>query len=80
MIIEVKKLSDLFARYLLGKIGNENMLEYMVNAALSDFNFEEVKDLEIIDPYNLSENIDLKESIIDIPKGTPSAKAKTKDN
>ncbi|WP_419670457.1 PD-(D/E)XK nuclease family transposase [Brachyspira catarrhinii] len=29
--------------------------------------------MEIIDPYNLSENIDLKESIIDI-------KAKTKDN
>ena len=64
---------DLFVRYLLGKIGNEKMLEDMVNAALSDFNFEEVKDLEIIDPYNLSENIDLKESIIDI-------KAKTKDN
>ena len=77
---EINKLNDLFVRYLLGKIGNEKVLEYMVNAALSDFNFEEVKDLEIIDPYNLSENIDLKESIIDIPKGTPSAKAKTKDN
>ena len=77
---EIDKLNDLFVRYLLGKIGNEKVLEYMVNAALSDFNFEEVKDLEIIDPYNLSENIDLKESIIDIPKGTPSAKAKTKDN
>ena len=71
--IEIDKLNDLFVRYLLGKNGNENMLEDMVNAALSDFNFEEVKDLEIIDPYNLSENIDLKESIIDI-------KAKTKDN
>ncbi|MBS4763819.1 MAG: Rpn family recombination-promoting nuclease/putative transposase, partial [Brachyspira sp.] len=70
---EINKLNDLFVRYLLGKNGNENMLEDMVNAALSDFNFEEVKDLEIIDPYNLSENIDLKESIIDI-------KAKTKDN
>ena len=70
---EIDKLNDLFVRYLLGKIGNENMLEDMVNAALSDFNFEEVKDLEIIDPYNLSDNIDLKESIIDI-------KAKTKDN
>ena len=70
---EIDKLNDLFVRYLLGKNGNENMLEDMVNAALSDFNFEEVKDLEIIDPYNLSENIDLKESIIDI-------KEKTKDN
>ena len=71
--IEVKKLSDLFARYLLGKNGNEDLLENLVNATLSDFNFEEVKDLEIIDPFNLSENIDLKESIIDV-------KAKTKNN
>ena len=71
--VEVKKLSDLFARYLLGKNGNEDLLENLVNATLSDFNFEEVKDLEIIDPFNLSENIDLKESIIDV-------KAKTKDN
>ena len=78
--VEVKKLSDLFARYLLGKNGNEDLLENLVNATLSDFNFEEVKDLEIIDPFNLSENIDLKESIIDVPKGTPSAKAKTKYN
>ena len=71
--IEVKKLSDLFARYLFGRNGNEDLLENLVNATLSDFNFEEVKDLEIIDPFNLSENIDLKESIIDV-------KAKTKDN
>ena len=71
--IEIKKLSDLFARYLLGKNGNEDLLENLVNATLSDFNFEEVKDLEIIDPFNLSENIDLKESIIDV-------KAKTKNN
>ncbi len=71
--IEVKTLSDLFARYLLGKNGNEDLLENLVNATLNDFNFEEVKDLEIIDPFNLSENIELKESIIDV-------KAKTKDN
>ena len=71
--IEVKTLSDLFARYLLGKNGNEDLLENLVNATLKDFNFEEVKDLEIIDPFNLSDNIELKESIIDV-------KAKTKDN
>ena len=62
--IEVKKLSDLFARYLFGRNGSEDLLEDLVNATLKDFNFEEVKDLEIIDPFNLSENIDLKESII----------------
>ncbi|TKZ35492.1 Rpn family recombination-promoting nuclease/putative transposase, partial [Brachyspira catarrhinii] len=71
--IEIKKLSDLFARYLFGRNGSEDLLEDLVNATLSDFNFEEVKDLEIIDPFNLSENIDLKESIIDV-------KAKTKNN
>ena len=71
--IEVKTLSDLFALYVLGKSGNEDLHENLVNATLSDFNFEEVKDLEIIDPFNLSENIELKESIIDV-------KAKTKDN
>ena len=71
--IEIKKLSDLFARYLFGRNGSEDLLEDLVNATLKDFNFEEVKDLEIIDPFNLSENIDLKESIIDV-------KAKTKDN
>ena len=70
---DIYKLSDLFARYLLGKNGNEDLLTDLVNSTLREFNFEEVKDLEIIDPYNLSENIDLKESIIDI-------KAKTKDN
>ena len=70
---EVYKLSDLFARYLLGKNGNEDLLTDLVNSTLREFNFEEVKDLEIIDPFNLSDNIELKESIIDI-------KAKTKNN
>ena len=77
---EIYKLSDLFARYLLGKNGNEDLLTDLVNSTLREFNFEEVKDLEIIDPspkagfsLNLSENIELKESIIDI-------KAKTKNN
>ena len=75
--IEVKKLrlkpavgGDLFARYLFGRNGSEDLLEDLVNATLSDFNFEEVKDLEIIDPFNLSENIDLKESIIDVKAKT----------
>ena len=77
---EVYKLSDLFARYLLGKNGNEDLLTDLVNSTLREFNFEEVKNLEIIDPspkagfsLNLSDNIELKESIIDI-------KAKTKNN
>ena len=47
---EINKLNYLFVWYLLEKIGNEKVLEDIVNEALSDFNFEEVKDLEIIKP------------------------------
>lgn len=57
--IEVKKLSDLFARYLFGRNGSEDLLEDLVNATLSDFNFEEVKDFykEFSPPPNkLSKN------------------------
>ena len=38
--IEVKKLSDLFARYLFGRNGSEDLLEDLVNATLSDFSSE----------------------------------------
>lgn len=47
---EVYKLSDLFARYLLGKNGNEDLLTDLVISTLREFNFGEVKDLEIIGP------------------------------
>ena len=70
---EVKKTNDFFVRYFFGSKGNEDLLTDLVNSTLREFNFEEVKDLEIIDPFNISENIELKESIIDI-------KAKTKNN
>ena len=46
----IYKLSDLFARYLLDKNGNEDLLTDLVNSTLREFNFEEVKNLEIIDP------------------------------
>ena len=52
--IEIKKLSDLFARYLFGRNGSEDLLEDLVNAIL----ILKKLDLEIIDPFNLSENID----------------------
>ena len=47
---EVYKLSDLFALYLLGKNVNEYLLTDLVNSNLREFNFEDAKDLEIIDP------------------------------
>ncbi|TVL67991.1 ATPase [Brachyspira hyodysenteriae] len=66
-------MNDYFVRYLLGSIGNEDILENIVNCVLIDSGFEEVHNLEIINPHNLPENINLKESVLDV-------KAITKDN
>ena len=67
---EINRLNDLFVRYLIGTEGDEDILENIVNAVLNGF--ESVSNLEIINPYNLAENENLKESILDV-------KAKTKD-
>ncbi|OEJ20666.1 ATPase, partial [Brachyspira hampsonii] len=69
---EINRLNDLFVRYLIGTEGDEDILENIVNAVLNDVGFESVNNLEIINPYNLAENENLKESILDV-------KAKTKD-
>ena len=69
---EINRLNDLFVRYLIGTEGDEDILENIVNAVLNDVSFESVSNLEIINPYNLPENENLKESILDV-------KAKTKD-
>ncbi|PCG18856.1 ATPase [Brachyspira sp. G79] len=66
-------MNDYFVRYLLGSVGNEDILENIVNCVLRDSGFEEVYNLEIINPHNLPENINLKESVLDV-------KAITKDN
>ncbi|MDA0024769.1 Rpn family recombination-promoting nuclease/putative transposase [Brachyspira hyodysenteriae] len=69
----INRMNDYFVRYLLGSIGNEDILENIVNCVLRDSGFEEVYNLEIINPHNLPENINLKESVLDV-------KAITKDN
>ena len=66
-------MNDYFVRYLLGSVGHEDVLENIVNCVLRDSGFQEVHNLKIINPHNLPENINLKESVLDV-------KAITKDN
>ena len=68
----INRMNDYFVRYLLGSVGNEDILENIVNAVLGDLGFETVHNLQIINPHNLPENINLKESVLDV-------KAVTKD-
>ncbi|WP_157154181.1 Rpn family recombination-promoting nuclease/putative transposase [Brachyspira murdochii] len=69
----INRMNDYFVRYLLGSVGNEDILENIVNAVLEDLGFETVHNLQIINPHNLPENINLKESVLDV-------KAVTKDS
>ena len=69
----INRMNDYFVRYLLGSLGNEDILENIVNAVLEDLGFETVHNLKIINPHNLPENINLKESVLDV-------KAITNDN
>ena len=43
----INRMNDYFVRYLLGSVGNEDILENIVNCVLRDSGFEEV--------YNLSD-------------------------
>ena len=62
----INRMNDYFVRYLLGSVGNEDILENIVNAVLEDLGFETVHNLKIINPHNLPENINLKESVLDV--------------
>ena len=48
--------------------------ENIVNSVLEDLGFEEVHNLHIINPHNLPENINLKESVLDVKAITKSNK------
>ena len=65
-IIEVKKLNDFFIRYFFGLEGHEDLLLSFINAIMIDSNFATFKSVEIINPFNLSEKANNKESIVDL--------------
>ena len=76
---EVKKLNDFFIRYFFGLKGDEDLLLSFINAIMIDSNFATFVSVDILNPFNLTEKANNKESIVDFPKGTPSAKAVTED-
>ena len=63
---EVKKLNDFFIRYFFGLKGDEDLLLSFINAIMIDSNFATFKSVEIMNPFNLSEKANNKESIVDL--------------
>ena len=64
--VEVKKLNDFFIRYFFGLEGHEDLLLSFINAIMIDSNFATFVSVEIINPFNLSEKANNKESIVDL--------------
>jgi predicted transposase/invertase (TIGR01784 family) len=62
----VNPTSDIFVRFLLGLEENKPVLIDFINTILLDSEFEPVVDLTILNPFNLKEGLDEKESILDI--------------
>ena len=64
--IVVKKLNDYFIRYFFGLKGDEDLLLSFINAVMIDSNFATFVSVEIINPFNISEKANNKESIVDL--------------
>ena len=57
---------DFFVRYFFGSKGNEDLLLSFINAIMIDSNFATFKSVEILNPFNLKDKSENKESIVDL--------------
>ena len=76
---DFKVLNDYFMRYLLAKEDSQNILKDLINSVRIDAGQEGFEEVTILNTFNLKESINGKETIVDVPYGTPSARAKTKN-
>lgn len=69
-INNLNRINDYFIRYLFSHRGNENIALNFINAVFKDLDFETFKKIEILNPFNIAENYNEKESIVDIKATT----------
>ncbi len=69
-INNLNRINDYFVRYLFSHVGNENIALNFINAVFKDLGFEIFKKIEILNPFNIADNYDEKESIVDIKATT----------
>ncbi|ELV04419.1 hypothetical protein H263_16408 [Brachyspira hampsonii 30599] len=62
-IDNLNRTNDYFIRYLFSHKGNENIALNFINSVFKDLGFETFKKIEILNPFNIAENYDEKESI-----------------
>ena len=69
-INNLNRINDYFVRYLFSHTGNEYIALHFINSVFKDLDFETFSKIEILNPFNIAENYDEKESIVDIKATT----------
>ena len=69
-INNLNRINDYFIRYLFSHTGNENIALNFINSVFKDLDFATFNKIEILNPFNIAENYDEKESIVDIKATT----------
>ena len=65
-------LNDYFMRYMFAKEGHEHILKNLINSVRIDSNQEPFEHIEVLNTFNLKENVFDKESIADVKAKTKS--------
>ncbi len=68
--IKISQISDFFIRCLLGTVGHEHLLLNFINAFMADSELTTFVKVDIINPYNLKENKNDHETIVDVKATT----------
>jgi len=62
----VKPTSDIYIKYLLGREENKSILLAFLNAVLQKSDFDTIVSVEILNPFNIKEFFNDKETILDV--------------
>ncbi len=69
---ELSRMNDYFARYLLSKDGNEDLLLSFINSVMRNKNLKEFASVSVKNTFNLKEHYSESETILDVKAVTDS--------
>ncbi len=71
---EISRINDFFTRYLFSKEGNEDLLLDFLNCIMKDSEMETFLSVKVVSPFNLKDNIEDSQTVVDVRAKTCSGK------
>ncbi len=68
--LKITAKSDIFFRYLFGSPENEDLLVDFINAVFRDTGKKIISRATVLNPFNLKDSFNAKESILDVKAAT----------